>query len=129
MLRGSIDRPSRRRYRAREFFRIASGFNQRAGFGFRVRSMMLAGAAISVRIFPPDCLSSCLSSKRAKIVAAENVGTRGAKNSDAARGNVTVHVITSAQKDNPVPCWIGLVILQLVVRYDNLGPDIDVFAP
>jgi hypothetical protein len=52
-----------------------------------------------------------------------------AQKSDAAGRDVTVDVVTSTQKDDAVACWIGLVILQLVVRNDNLGPDIDMFAP
>jgi len=51
-----------------------------------------------------------------------------AQKSDAARCDVAVHVITSAQEDDSVTGRIGLVIFQLVVRDDDLCSDIDVFA-
>src|SRR6202007_188003 len=41
---------------------------------------------------------------------------RLAQKSDAARCDVAINVVPSAEEDDPVTCRIGLIIFQLVVR-------------
>jgi hypothetical protein len=51
-----------------------------------------------------------------------------AQKSDAARCDVAIDIVPSAEEDDPVTCRIGLVIFQLVVRNDDLCSDVDMLA-
>jgi len=51
-----------------------------------------------------------------------------AQESDAARRDVAIDVVTSAQEDDAVTGRIGLVVFQFVVRNDDLGSNVDVLA-
>jgi hypothetical protein len=47
-----------------------------------------------------------------------------AQESDAARRDVTVNVITSAQEDDAVTGRVGLIVFQLVIWNHNSGSDV-----
>ena len=47
---------------------------------------------------------------------------------DAARRNVAGHMIAQAQENDPVTRRIRLVVFQLMVRNDNLCPNVDMSA-
>ena len=51
-----------------------------------------------------------------------------AQKSDTARRDIAVHVITPAEEDDAMTGRVRLIVFQLVVRYDKLSSDVDVFT-
>ena len=77
---------------------------------------------------PQDTKHACKINRCYKSPEMPRASPHLAQKSDAARCDIAVNVITPTEEDDAVTGRVRLIIFQLVVRYDKLCSDVDVFA-